>query len=319
MLEGTLREIKERDVPQPQAPASPALEDEPARQPTWLGLIRSSVRDEELSAGIEELLRADIPLGDEDFAAFLNHKRLDIVEQVVSMRVIDPEPRLSDDDGGEPMSLLAFAIKHDFEDRLVMTLIDRGADVRGMVRSGAGFKGIVDVAIERNRDEAVIERLIRNGAPIPSCIGEVPTLEILYKNSRLQVLELLIADGARTDFQIDGRTFLGKILFDWGCLAKQFVREGKWFTKFDLAARGANGQTALHDLCEGEFSQSSFGTISGILEGMIKLGADPYSQNKDGKTPVALLFETVRKKTGNVLRTERRALERKIAKLVKKS
>jgi hypothetical protein len=79
-------------------------------------------------------------------------------------------------------------------------------------------------------------------------------------------------------------------------------------TKFDLHAKGANGQTALHDLCEGKFDEPIFWR-------MLNLGVDPYAKNANGKSAIDIMLEQVEKKTGHqATRNERRDLLRRVKK-----
>jgi len=145
----------------------------------------------------------------------------------------------------------------------------------------------------------------------------MPVVAILYDRHQRNVLKHLIAYGIATDVQIDGRTFLGKVLFDGGLLAEEFVmgrmvsgqvEPFEWHTKFNLHAKGANGQTALHDLCEGSYNEH-------IFKKMISLGANPYAKNKDGKTPIDLVFEQSGSAVERPLRrNERRGFERMVKK-----
>jgi hypothetical protein len=253
-------------------------------------------------------------------------KKYEILEQFVRKGTLDPRLATVFEDEQE-LSLLAHGIKHNLPDSYLRMLIDRGADVRVMVRSGAGFQGIVGVAIERNWDEAVIERLIRSGALIPPCIGEIPTLEFVYKGDQLKLFQLLIAGGAPTDIQIDGKTLIGKAIADNVELALKFVlgkvcmEDGagnlvageSWASKFRFNVKGSDGQNVLHDYCEAtqHFNENVFFRL-------IELGAEPYEPNQKGETPVSMLHNKFKETGEQLTRQAKRELDSKIEKHMKK-
>src|SRR4029078_6759861 len=55
-----------------------------------------------------------------------------------------------------------------------------------------------------------------------------------------------------------------------------------WSAKFNLEAKGANGQNVLHDICCASYYNTK------IFMKLIQLGADPYGKDWNEDTPVML-------------------------------
>jgi hypothetical protein len=283
VVAGTLQFIRE------QSPAS-------ARTPTWHGLIGSPGTDEDLAQRIDELVQAGIAFRKDDLNDMLGSNRFDLIEQVVARNLLHPATTIRD--GDEELSLLAFGIKHELGDGYLKVLLEKGADVNVKVGSGRTMKSIVSLAIGRDWDAATCEKLVLDGAPIPQMIGNEPPLKIVYGRRQLRFFQTLLTAGASTDFTIDGKTLLGKILSENKVLARNVVHgevyarrpdgtKHKIFdliSKFNIHATGDNGQTALHDFCESRCFDD------GIFRKLLACGADPGARDKFGKTVVQVLI-----------------------------
>jgi ankyrin repeat protein len=296
-----------------EAARDPEIVEKPADP--WLSLLDSTAPGQDTQARISDLLASGHGPGPELAQLAIDHKRYDVIQELVKRGSIDSNTAV--DDHGEKLSLLAYGIRYELDDSYLMTLVDKNADAQFEHASGDSAPNIFALAVRRGWAEDRLYKLIKVGAPIAKFIEGMPVVAILYDRHQRNVLKHLIAYGIATDVQIDGRTFLGKVLFDGGLLAEEFVmgrmvsgqvEPFEWHTKFNLHAKGANGQTALHDLCEGSYDEH-------IFKKMISLGANPYAKNKDGKTPIDLVFEQSESAVGRPLRrNERRGFERMVKK-----
>jgi len=297
-----------------EAARDPEIVEKPADP--WLSLLDSTAPGQDTQARISDLLASGHGPGPELAQLAIDHKRYDVIQELVKRGSIDSNTAV--DDHGEKLSLLAYGIRYELDDSYLMTLVDKNADAQFEHASGDSAPNIFTLAVRRGWAEDRLYELIKDGAPISKFIEGMPVVAILYDRHQRTVLKHLIAYGIATDVQIDGRTFLGKVLFDGGPLAEGFVmgrmvsgpevEPFEWHTKFNLHAKGANGQTALHDLCEGSYNED-------IFKKMISLGANPYAKNKDGKTPIDLVFEQSESAVGRPLRrNERRDFERMVKK-----
>ena len=124
----------------------------------------------------------------------------------------------------------------------------------------------------------------------------------------------MIARGANTDILIDGKILLGKIIIDSehhgnlfvvgvgfeelvkGTLSKPFA----WYSKFNLKATGANGQNVLHDCCCADYyNQQIFMTL-------VAKGVDPFAKDRNGDTPVSLVYKKTAETEGRRAATGRK-------------
>jgi hypothetical protein len=226
----------------------------------------------------------------------VKNKQYHIIEKLVREGTLDPNTiAVVDDD--EELSLLAFGIKHELGDSLLRALLNKGADVKVTVGRDETMKSILGLAIRRNWEAATCDKLLRDGAPIPRLIDGVSPLAIVYERRQHGQFQRLLTCGAATDAVIDGKTLLGKILSEDRELSRIIVfgevyarnPEGTRYkafdliSKFDLDARGTNGQTALHDYClSGCFDRK-------IFEKLLICGGNPGARNNEGKTVVELL------------------------------
>jgi hypothetical protein len=257
-----------------------------------------------------------------------------VIELLVKRDLMDPSTVV--DDGGLK-TLLFYGLCHELNDSYLITLVKKNANLEtkaapvriqrgGPAPDSSAFHVVTDIltlAIRRKWTErdlvALIDWKVRKGdISYNNKVDESKILALLYSWNYFQAVKFLVAYSLPTNFLVEGRTFLGKVLFDGGPLAREFVLGTSvsgprvlpfdWHTKFDLHAKGDKGQTALHDLCEGEYDED-------IFMRMMNLGANPYEENNDGKSAVVLLFERIQKKSGKAVpRNEKRNFERFIEK-----
>ena len=76
-----------------------------------------------------------------------------------------------------------------------------------------------------------------------------------------------------------------------GTLSKPFA----WYSKFNLKATGANGQNVLHDCCCADYyNQQIFMTL-------VAQGVDPFAKDRNGETPVSLVYKKTAETEGREL------------------
>jgi hypothetical protein len=227
----------------------------------------------------------------------LRNKEYHIIEKLVGEGAVDPNTIPVGDDG-EDLTLLAFGIKHELGDSFLRTLVNKGADVTVTVGRGETMKSILGVAIKRNWEEAICDKLLRDGAPIPRLIDGVSPLEIVYNRRQRGQFQRLLTCGAATDAVVDGKTLLGKILSEDRELSQIIVFGAVYqrspdgtrhkafdlISKFDLDATGDNGQTALHDYCESTlFDRRTF-------QRLLECGGKSGARDTSGKTVVEVMI-----------------------------
>jgi hypothetical protein len=233
-----------------------------------------------------------------------------VIELLVKRDLMDPNTMIADQE--ERVSLLAYGTRYELDDSYLQMLVEKDAKAVFERTEFRSAPTTFALAVKREWPEGLLLKMSSNGFIVRQSIEGTPVLAILYRRKQFVILENLIVAGMPTDFQIDGRTFLGKMLFDGGPEAEKFVchiafHDGQpfhWHTMFDLYAKGAKGQTALHDLCEGKFSEAIFWKL-------LNLGVDPYAKNEDGKSAIEILVERRTSQTGKPPNhAERRDLER---------
>jgi hypothetical protein len=262
----------------------------------WLGLIQSQAQDQDITACIEGLVKAQVKLTENDFALMLSEKRVDIIAQLIAKKVINPARFVTED--GEELSLLAYGIKHDLPDDFLKTLIEMDADVRVVVGRGEEAQTIVGVAIKRDWESKLVELLLNAGAPIPRLIDGISPLAVAYGKRRHDLFQILLTRGVATDVVIEGKTLLGKILSEDRELTRILVLEEVYARKpdgtrkafdqlislFDLNAPGGDDQTPLHDYCASKLFDRE------IFLRLAARGGNPGAKNKHGKSVLDLLI-----------------------------
>jgi hypothetical protein len=309
---------------------------EPEDFDPWVAFLDTTAPGPETDARIDKLVAAGSRPGPEFAQLLIDHERHDVIQLLVQRDLMDPSTRVQCHESKS--TLLCYGLSRELDDDYLITLVEKDADLRtedAPVRIHVGgaapepteyrhvLTDIFTLAIRRGWSEPRLLMLLewkvrKRDVNYNRIIDGKNLLEILYSRKYHTALTDLIAYGAPTNCIIDGRTFLGKVLFDGGPLARQFVlcrlESGPhvlpfdFHTKFDLHAKGANGQTALHDLCEGKFDEPIFWR-------MLNLGVDPYAKNANGKSAIDIMLEQVEKKTGHqATRNERRDLLRRVKK-----
>jgi hypothetical protein len=230
--------------------------------------------------------------------AAVNDKQYHIIEELVGEGALDPNTIAVEDDDDEKLSLLAYGIKHDLSDEFLKTLIEAKADLSVVVGRGEEAQTIVGVAIKRGWETKLVQHLLDNGAPIPRLIDGISPLAVAYEKRRYDQFQLLLTRDVATNAVIGGKTLLGKILSEDKELSKIIVfgevyqrspdgtrhKAFDLISKFDLDARGRNGQTALHDYCESSlFDRRTF-------QRLLECGGDPGARNANGKTVVEVII-----------------------------
>ena len=283
---------------------------EPEKTDPWPRLLRTAP-GKETEARIDELVAAGCRPGPEIAQQAIDHKRYDVIELLVKRDLIEPNTQVADQ--GEKVSLLAYGTRHQLDDSYLTALVQKKG-IPYFEHTPIGNAPLIfALAIRRGWSEDLLVTILKNDAVIPISLDGRKVLAILYERKQYEIIKHLIIHGVPTDFLIDGRTFLGKVLFDGVSLATTFIlgvdflddEPFVWFDYFDFDARGDKGQTALHDLCEGKYDEA-------IFDEMLKLGADPYLKNQDGKTPIEILFKRAGKIDAKATsRNARRQFDRK--------